>query len=304
MKKLVSKILLAGLALLSTPLAQAQTWTYNDSDLLLVFRKSGHNNIEFDLGSVTNYLGKTNGYTNTVTGWDLSLVTGEFGSNLKNVNVILLATSGQTAASPTIWLTSAEPNTTAYNVSGQEWSTLSSVISAVGNKPINPFAVPATEANAYVIDPGDQQYGKASYDSLVSGGNFNNIAQLGGNAPFTVQQAIPGLLDFWAVNPTGVTPNPPDHLVGTFTVTTNGLLKFISGPRAPGITGVSHSGNVSTVQFTTTVGNSYSLLYTNKLGGAVATWPADVNTVTGDGKVNAINRTSSDNVEFYHVNAQ
>ena len=93
MKKLIPKILLAALALLASPLAQAQTWTYNDGDLLLIFRKTGHNNIEFDLGSVTNYLGKTNGYTTTVTGWDLSLVTGEFGGAGKPVLSIRLVPS-------------------------------------------------------------------------------------------------------------------------------------------------------------------------------------------------------------------
>jgi hypothetical protein len=115
MKKFIPKILLATLALLATPLAQAQTWTYNDGDLLLVFRENGFSDVEFDLGSVTNYLGQTNGYTTTVGGWDSTVVTGQFGSNLKNVDVILLATSGQSAATQTVWLTSIEPNTTAYN---------------------------------------------------------------------------------------------------------------------------------------------------------------------------------------------
>jgi len=303
MKKLIPKILLAALALLASPLAQAQTWTYNDGDLLLIFRKTGHNNIEFDLGSVTNYLGKTNGYTTTVTGWDLGLVTGEFGSNLKNVNFILLATSGLTNASPTVWLTSSEPNTTAYNVSGQELSTLSGLISAVGNKPINPFQVPDSEPNAYVIDPGDPQYGAASFDHIVSV-NPINIPQLGGNAAFTVQQPIPGLLDFWAIQAPGTSPNPPDHLVGTFTATTNGVLKFIAGPRASNIIGVTRSGNVSAIQFSTTVGNTYSVIYTNQLGGATTNWPVEGSTVIGDGYNDTINHTSSDSAEFYRVNVQ
>ena len=36
--------------------------------------------------SSVNAGGKTNGYTTTVTGWDLSFVTGEFGANLTGVN--------------------------------------------------------------------------------------------------------------------------------------------------------------------------------------------------------------------------
>ena len=302
MKKIIT-LTLAALALLAT--SPARAWTYGDGDLLLIFRASGHNNIEFDLGSVSNVLGQTNGYTTTVTGWDLNLVTSEFGADLTGVKVILLATTSRTDANPTAWLSSAEPNTTAYNVSAAAWSAnLFGTIDALGNRPIYPYNVPPTEANAYTIDPGGQ-YAAASYDYTVSGGNFNGIAKLGGKAPFTVERAIPGLLDFWAVQPTTIYPNPPpDHLVGTFAISTSGVLTFVAGPRPSSIIGVSHSGDVSTVQFTTTVGNSYSLLYTNKLGGAVATWPAAGTTVTGDGKVNAINRTNSDNAEFYRVNAQ
>ena len=54
MKKILL-ITLAAVTLLTTPLARA--WTYNDGDLLLVFRK-GSQNVEFNLGSVTNFLGK------------------------------------------------------------------------------------------------------------------------------------------------------------------------------------------------------------------------------------------------------
>jgi hypothetical protein len=78
----------------------------------------------------------------------------------------------------------------------------------------------------------------------------------------------------------------------------------VAGPRPSTIIGVNHSGNISTVQFTTTVGNTYSVVYTNQLGGAAATWPVDATTLVGDGKINAINHTSSGGAEFYRVNAQ
>jgi hypothetical protein len=289
---------LTALALLTTPPARA--WTYSDGDVLLVFRK-GSQNIEFDLGSVTNFLGKTNGYTTTVTGWSLSLVTGTFGTLDSNVKVVLLAT---TTTGSTNWLSSAEPNTTAYNVSTAEADTLRGVISAVGTRPLYPIAIPTAGANAYSIDTGGQ-YAGSSYDSVVSGGHFSGIAKLGGNAPFTVEQAIAGFLDFWSIKSTDIYPNsPPDKLIGTFTITTNGVLTFVAGPRSSTITSVGRSSVVSTVKFTTTVGNTYSVAYTNKLGGAVATWPVDATTLVGDGKVNTINHTSSGNAEFYRVNAQ
>ena len=178
------------------------------------------------------------------------------------------------------------------------------MVSAIGKKPIYPFQVPDTEPNAYVIDPGDPQYGAASYDHIVGGNTGNGIASLGGYAPFTVQLAIPGLLDFWAIQSTGLSPSQPDHLVGTFTATTNGVLKFIAGPRASNIIGVTRSGNVSAIQFSTTVGNTYSVAYTNALGGATTNWPVEANTVVGDGYNDTINHTSTNSAEFYRVNVQ
>lgn len=289
--------LLAALALLATPLARA--WTYNDGDVLLVFRK-GSQNVEFDLGSVANFLGKTNGYTTAVSGWSLSLVTSTFGTLDSSVKVALLAT---TTTGVTNWLSSAEPNTTAYNIGSSEADTLRGIISAVGTRPLYPIAIPTAGANAYSIDTGGQ-YAGSSYDSIVSGGHFSGIAKLGGNAPFTVEQSIPGLLDFWQIETTASSPAPPDKLIGTFTITTGGGLTFVAGPRAASVTSTSRNGNVSTLSFTTTVGNIYSVAYTNKLGAALASWPVDATTVVGNGKVNSINHTNSSNVEFYRISTQ
>ena len=99
MKKIILSAF-ALLALLATPPARA--WTYNDGDVLLVFRASGHNNIEYDLGSVSNFLGHANGYTTNVTGWDSSLITTEFGTGLSGAKVILAATTSSANATPTL----------------------------------------------------------------------------------------------------------------------------------------------------------------------------------------------------------
>jgi len=296
MKRIILTTLLAALALLATPLARA--WTYNNGDLLLVFR-NGSQDVEFDIGSVTNYLGKTNGYTVTVPGYDASLVTSTFGTLNSNVKVVLLASAGGTN-----WLSSAEPNTTAYNISSQTAQTLSGAISAVGTRPFYPIIIPTAETNAYSIDTGGQ-YASDSYDSIVSNGHFTGISKLGGNAPFAVEQGIPGLLDFWTIQSTSIYPNsPPDQLVGTFTVDTSGHLKFVAGPRASTITDVSHASGVSAVQFTTTVGSTYSLAYTNKLGGGSAAWPVDTTTLVGNGRINTLNHTNSSAVEYYRLRTQ
>jgi hypothetical protein len=287
--------LLAAVTLLAAP--QVRAWTYADGDLLLIFR-NGSQDVEFDVGSVTNFLGKTNGYTTTVTGWDPTLVTSTFGS-FTGVKVVFIATGG-----PTNWLSSAEPNTTAYSISSPAANTLHGVINAVGTKTLYPIAIPTAEANAYSIDAGGQ-YAASSYDYVVSGGNKNGIAKLGGNAPFTVEQSVPGFLDFWSVAPTTVYPNsPPDHLVGTFTINAIGVLTFVAGPRAATIYSVNHASSLSTVQFTTTVGNIYSLAYTNALGSAVTNWPIDATTVVGDGRIDTINHAATDSAEFYKIKTQ
>jgi len=293
MKRIILTILAAAV-LLSAPPARA--WIYNDGDLLLIFH-SGSKDVEYDLGSVASFLGKTNGYTTTVTGWDTTQVTGTFGS-FTGLKVALVAT-GQ--SSQTNWLTSGEPNTTAYNVDSSAADTLSGTISAVGAGPLIPLAIPSNSPNAYVIDIGGQ-YKASSYEYIVSGGNFSGVAQLGGNSPFAVEQTVPATLDFWQIQASSVYPNPPpDKLIGTFKVATNGTLTFVAGPRASSISKVPHVGNVSSVSFSTTVGNTYSLAYTNQLGAPVSTWPVDSTTVVGNGRVNTINHTNSGSVEYYRI---
>jgi hypothetical protein len=297
---------IALLALLAAPLARA--WSYNDGDLLLILRENGFNDIEYDLGSVSSLLGHTNGYTTTITGWNSGLATSQFGTDLTGVDAILLAVTSATNATPTAWVSGAEPDTTAYNVSSAAWnSSLHAIISSIGNKPILPFALapaPVTPTNAYSIDPSGTQ-GGASYDYIVSGGTFANIPNLGGHSPFTVQQTIPGAFDFWAIQPTSVYPNsPPDNLIGTFSITSSGVLTFVSGPRASVISGISHAGNVSSIRFSTTVGNQYSVAYTNQLGGS-ALWPTDANALTGDGRIDTISHTNTgQSQEFYRINTQ
>jgi hypothetical protein len=294
--KIFTLTILAALTLLAAPVARA--WTYNDGDLLLVFR-NGSQDVEFDLGSVTNFLGQTNGYTTTVTGWDPTLVTSTFGS-FAGVNVVLLATGGATN-----WLSGAEPDTTAYNVSAQAANSLHGVINAIGNKPLYPINIPTAGPNAYSIDVGGQ-YETSSYDYVVSGGHFSGIPQLGGYAPFTVEQAVPGYLDFWQVQSSSVYPNPPpDNLVGTFYITSAGALTFVAGPRPSAIAGITVAGNISSIKFSTIVGNTYSIAYTSVLGSPISTWPVDRNSLIGNGRISVISHTNNNNSqEFYQVKTQ
>src|ERR1700722_11469911 len=103
MKKIIL-LTIALLALEAAPLARA--WSYNDGDLLLIFREASHNDVEFDLGNINtvNMLGHTNGFTTTVTGWNAGLVTSTFGSDLTGVSIILAAATSQANPTPTAWI--------------------------------------------------------------------------------------------------------------------------------------------------------------------------------------------------------
>jgi hypothetical protein len=300
------QITLAALGLLAVPLARA--WTYQDGDVLLIFR-DGTYDVEFDLGNISQFTGKTNGYTAVVSNWSLPLVTSTFGPDLTTngdgVEVLLVATTPSTDPNPTAWLSSSEPNTTAHSPSPSGWGVIYSAINGVGISP-KIYNVPTNSvAQSYVIGTiGSGSAGKykyASYDYIVSGGTYNGISQLGGEAPFIVEQNIPGTLDFWGIQATGSTPLPPDTLVGTFNITANGVLTFVAGPPPSNILGITRSGGTDTVSFTTRVGGNYWLAYTNTLAAPVSSWPLVSGPYPGDGHNDSLTHATSDSSGFYRA---
>jgi hypothetical protein len=326
MKKIL-QLSLAALALL--PAFAARAWTYNDGDVLLIFRESElpsfpspNNDVEFDLGSVNNFLGKTNGYTTIVTGWNLSQVQAAYGSDLQGVSVVLVAATSPTNASPaaylsaalpqTLWFNGVAPYNTAYTVSPSVWQGLWSRINSIGTRP--GLYLPAVQqAASYSFPPSSI----LSYDNIVSSGGYvaagsqgliNNdwLPQFGGFAPFTVEGVAPApgnpptAFGFLAVAPSTATVKPLDTYIGTFTIDSAGDLVFTAGPPAPTLTGITRSGTTSTVSFSTALGGNYSLLYTTALGDSV-TWTPVGSTLVGDGNTNALNYSGADAAEFFRV---
>ena len=94
-----SRQLLADLRLSSLPIGELPlaftnslaAFTYSDTDLLLVFRKSGFNDVLFNLGTISNYLGRANGSVLPITNFDFNLVQSNFATNLTNVEYVLMA---------------------------------------------------------------------------------------------------------------------------------------------------------------------------------------------------------------------
>ncbi len=300
--KTLLKILVAASAVLATPLAHA--WTYADGHALLIFRASGFNNVEFDLGDVSQFTGKTNGYTTGVANWNSNLVTSIFGSDLTGVSVVLAATTSDTNASPSAWLSSGDSSALPHDYSFPTWrNNLYSLINAVGTRPLT-YLVPTAGAAAYSIDPGGT-YRLASYDYIASGGGVNAgaINELGGNVSFDVAKSIPGSFGFWQIAP-GASSQQATY-VGTFTIDASGNLSFTAGPLSvvaqPTILSITRTGSVSAVTFTTTSGGNYWLASSNAFSGDNTTWPIVSGPVAGDGNNQTLNHTNTDASGFYRV---
>lgn len=292
---------LTALVLLATPLARA--WTYSDTDALLIFRASGFNDVEFNIGNVSQFTNLAAGTTITVSGWNASLATGTFGSDLTGVSVIVAATTSPFAASKASWLSGQDTGVivtdggTPSSWQSKFWSS----INAIGTKPIL-NTVPPASTNAYSIDPSSADTQGASYDYIVTGGGTraSQIAYLGGNAAFNVEGLVPSSFAFWRI-----APSTTAKYIGTFTITTNGVLTFTAGPltvvTAPIITGITRSGNISTVSFTTIASGNYWLNYTNTLTGSSTNWPIAGGPIAGDGGNHSLTHTNAGGLGFYRV---
>jgi hypothetical protein len=294
----ITMAVLAGLAALATPSARA--WTYTDSDVLLIFRgNSPQDDVEFDIGNVSQFLNHPNGYTTSVTGWDPSLVVSTLGQ-VSNASVVLTATTSSSA-----WLSSSSNVTLVSDVTASTFlGDLYDIIDAIGTRPTSYDT--AAESNAYVIQESggiSPNSSLGSYDYIVSGGGVNpDIAEFGGNVPFDVQGVASTTLGFWQIQPTNAIPKPSATYVGTFVININGSLTFTAGPLGPTITGITRAGSVSTVSFGTLSIGNYSLVHTNALGSPISTWQVVSGPVAGTGGTKSLNHTNStDKSGFYGV---
>lgn len=304
MKRILTTTLAALALLVSLP--DARAWTYSDRDVLLVFRESGFNDVEFDLGNVNQFTNLASGTTITVSGWSRNLVTNTFGADLTGVSVILAGTTptiGQYDPSEASWLTSGDPTAVAYQLTQSQWqSRLWSTINSIGTRPVI-YQVAASGANGYKIDPGGSSK-LASYDNIVTanGQNSASIAQLGGNSAFTVEGVTPASFGFWQISPNATVPKPAAIYLGTFNITAAGVLTYTAGAPKPSALGVVRGGGVNTVTFTTAVGGNYWLLYTNRITSLSSTnWPVVAGPLTGDGNNNSLTHSTTNTVGFYQV---
>ena len=166
-KTILSACLLATTLLGVAPLASAMTYT--NGDLFLVFRQSqsSANDVEFNIGSISNYLGLTRGTVVPVTAWNSNQVLSAYGAATwtdvinNDGKFVLVAATPYVPNSPSsvCWITDGDAGTTPTMVSG---SALSTMISKVRQVAADAYQL-AGNGNQYLsIAPGNQ--GSYSYD--------------------------------------------------------------------------------------------------------------------------------------------
>jgi hypothetical protein len=296
------KALCLTLCLASTAL---HAMDYRDSDLLLIFRADGFNDLEFNLGSVSNFLGKNSGTKINVHGFDQMVLLDTYGS-LEGVKYVLLATTGSPQFLPSSgyrnWLTGV-PDQTATDVTTSRLGQQLGLISRVGNNAL----LNAPPALAYFsVPPSDP----ASYSDSASNPDASGIPSLGSAALFDVERDIPGELNFYQLKAFNGSPKPAALFVGVFEMDVDGNLTFTAGnpvtdpPQRPRITNIQRVGSTVSLSVTSETGVNYRLRYAGSLAsGGFANWTAGTDVIPGNGGTITINDTSAEGTRFYVVEA-
>jgi len=279
-------------------------FTYSDYDLLLILRQEGLNDVEFNLGSVTNYLGQPDGTVITVTNFDVNLAKSGFNNNLVGVKFILMAATNSNAAIKRAYLTDADPASVPTDITVSSWRTLQSKISFVGIQAAINTASNSTES--YVISPSDT----SAYTYIATDGGPGDVTSIAGTAPFLVENPIPGTSRFFEVK--GINPAvSPSVQIGSFNMVATGVLTFTAGAAAqrppltpPTILGWHRSGSLTTITCSSTNGVNYRLHYTDAAGlnANVTNWPS-LPSVPGSYPTTSMQDTGPDATRFYKVEA-
>ena len=278
----------------------ARAVTYADTDLLLVFRRDGFNDVLFNLGSVSNYLDKAQGTRIPVTNWDASLVAANFAQQWDKINLTLQAATTATDASRRVWVTDAVGDNAPQDISGSLWSQIRSKISFTGLQAQTFTGTNATQA--YTVSPSDP----SAYTYLASNGGLLDVATLGGLAAFPVEAPVPADLRFFELKTSNQNPKPAALQAGVFSIDATGTLTFIAGVAQtpsgpvppPTILGIQPSGAAYTISCTTTNGASYQLVYNT---GDLKSWQAAGTALRGTGEPLSFTDTPAGSIRFYAI---
>jgi hypothetical protein len=290
--KTLSRVLCVAAVLSAAPFARALN--YSNTDLLLVFRKDGFNDVEFDLGAVSNYVGLASGTSKTAP-YDTSLVASNFNGSLNGVTFLLVAATGLDSNQPRVWLSDVYQSTTPTAMTLSKFSQIRSKISSIGQQA---SVITSSNASPAIIASGQP----GSFTYVASDANLTPASSLGGLTGFPLEALAPGTVEFYEFQISTVSPKPAAPLLGTFTMDAAGTLTFTAGA-APALTaatinGISRSGTTATVSFSTVSGLKYQLRFANGLPGS---FTAVGSPIAGDGTPKSVTDNSSDAIRFYEI---
>jgi hypothetical protein len=308
MKNMSDLIQMALVAVVLASATRAMAFTYADGDLLLIFRKNGYKDVEFNVGTVSNLLGKASG-TIVPISYDVNAVKTNYNNSFSGVNCILVAATSMSSTYRRVWCTDGDTNQiiTPMNKTLSDWSGIQAVVKSTGDE----AAKSGTSGNVYVVTSTDP----TSFSYIAGGGvdEFGTLLgdpnTLNGGVPFPAQMFNPGqalLCSLKPMNPP-VTTAPATN--GYFSWSTNGTLTFTAGPLTQStnstplvptsITRIERGAAVSTIYFTTTNTQNYRLHWRSDL--STGSWTTNATTVAGDGTIRTLTDTTSVGVRFYRV---
>ena len=237
-----------------------------------------------------------------VTNWSLQTVTNKLNHSLLNVKFLLAAVTTSDDPLRRASLTDATSIDTPTDQSGSRLTQIYSKISEVGGE-----ATAATFTNSsqvYITNAS----AVTSYSYIASGGGQLDASTLGGAAPFPIEIENPATNRFIELKASNVSPKPAATIVGTFSLTSAGVLTFSAGPPVTALTqshiqSIARSGSVNTVTFSTAIGANYRLRYTTNLVSGASIWTILPTSIAGDGSNKTLTDTTSDPRRFYVVEA-
>lgn len=320
-----SKKICAGAALALACAANAQTFSYNNGDLLVGFRLTagGNNDLVVKAGTAASFTNMTPGSTISIANLNGTLLKNAFGTT-NNLSWSAFgcfdASYPDVAQQNTLFMTSAR---TDNSIQSSPWprykasfyaNTVSKIEGAgTGAYYIGsglPSAVNINQPNYLIESESWNVAPNFSYNSMVGvAGNWDGfgITEQATSSTFT-SDGVPVRADLYWIVPGGTfVSHPPSSYLGYFELSTSGALTFtaaaVGSVTTPVITGITRVGNLSTVNFTTGASGTYTLLASSTLTAPKASWTV-LGSVSGNGAVNSLTETTTATPRFYLISAQ
>jgi hypothetical protein len=307
--------------------ANAQTFSYNNGDLLVGFRLTagGNNDLVVKAGTASSFTNLAPGTTLPIANFSGTLLKNAFGTT----NNLSFSAFGcfdgsypDVAQQNTLFMTAPRPDNNTQSSPWRRWyaSAQGSARSKIDGAGLGAFyigsALPAsvnTNQPNYLIE--DETWNVSpnfSYNSMLGvsgdwGGFFNDLTEQSTSATFT-SDGVPVRAElYWIVPGGNFISHPPSAYLGYFELTTSGALTFnvpVTGAvTTPVITSITRVGSLTTVNFTTGGSGTYTLRASSTLTTPKASW-STLGSVSGNGAVQSLTETITTTPRFYMISAQ